>query len=123
MKLRIHGNSIRLRLSRGEVARFADSGTLTDTLDFGGNRCLSFGLETTPEASSAEVRYRDDHIRVLLPEAVAREWVESNRVEIAAEQSAGNEASLRILVEKDFQCLHRPHDDNPDGYPNPREGS
>ena len=43
------------------------------------------------------------------------EWVESDRVGVEARSQTG----MQLLVEKDFQCLHRSVGQEPYAYPHP----
>lgn len=121
MKLRIQGNSIRLRLNRPEVGRFASAGRLEEFLQYGASPCarLSYGLERSTSSEALSVDVGPNRITVLLPEAMAREWTETQRVGFqGVSQTAGGQ--LNILVEKDFRRLHGATKD-PDLYPNPLE--
>jgi hypothetical protein len=51
----------------------------------------------------------------MLPRAVATAWAESSQVSLEGSGGVG----LQILVEKDFQCLHKPGERDPDAYPHP----
>ena len=46
---------------------------------------------------------------------VMREWIESDQVSIEALA----QASVQLLIEKDFQCLHKSDEQDPDAYANP----
>ena len=46
--------------------------------------------------------FDDGNIRVIVPMPVAKQWIGSDQTGIEA--TAG---TLRVLIEKDFQCLHR----------------
>jgi Family of unknown function (DUF7009) len=112
MKLRFHSDSLRLRLSQSEVARLSEEGRIEDTVHFAPGQILSYILESGPEPSILAT-YSANRIRVVLPAAKARRWIESD--EPGVEGSAGR---LRVLIEKDFQCLH-PSVEEPDAFPNP----
>jgi hypothetical protein len=57
---------------------------------------------------------------VRLPEDRIREWATGSEVGIEAEQPAGSTSTLRILIEKDFKCLHQDDaNENNDTFPNP----
>ena len=117
MKLRIRGNSIRLRLLRGEVAQFGATGAVTETINFGASRMI-YALRASGAVSEVSVNFTDNEIIIVIPNALARDWVESNEVGFEAEQKVSAEETLKILVEKDFICLDRPDDaDNQDAYP------
>lgn len=114
MKLRLNGNTLRLRLNRAELANLATSGRVADSIAFGPGTRLVYSLEIDRSASKARAAYEPGQIRVLVPEADARDWISTDRVGIESAPSTGPS----ILIEKDFQCLHRDADD-PDAYPNP----
>lgn len=113
MKLRLHAGSLRLRLSQSEVARLGEAGVVEDSIGFAPGSELRYALET---GSSAAVTATFDqaNIRVVLPEPLAKEWIESDQTGIEA--STG---TLRLLIEKDFQCLHREPEPGEDSFPNP----
>ena len=102
MKLRIHGDSLRLRLNRSDVEQFRTSGICTESLRFDSNSQLTYTLERSSQLTAMEVRYLQDCIRVLLPLDMAQEWAGSDRISLSLSRAGG--ASL--LIEKDFQCLH-----------------
>ncbi len=110
MKLRLQGNSIRLRLNRNEVAVFLDTGHIQDTVHFGG-AVLAYAVEVSKDTPAPQAFFENNAIRITLPVDDAREWARSDRVGISA-----RDQQLSILVEKDFQCLHEP---DPHAYPNP----
>ena len=59
-------------------------------------------------------------IEVHVPVEVAARWAHGADVSLEATQDAGDEQTLRILVEKDFACLtERPHEDDSDAFENP----
>lgn len=119
MKLRIHGDSLRLRLSRSDVERFRQTGVCSESLQFSPGSQLTYTLETS-SGLTVDVEYRQDCIRVLLPLKTAKEWADSDRISLSLDPSARGGPS--VLIEKDFQCLH--HDrrnpaDADDAFPNP----
>ena len=108
MKLRIRGNSLRLRLSRGEVAELAERGRVDD------------GIVCADDASVLSARIGAGSIVVTLPTSLARAWAASDDVGLEAEQPIGGGEVLRLLVEKDFACLTaRTGEDDGDAFPNP----
>jgi hypothetical protein len=114
LKLRIQGNSLRFRLARTEVACLHDNGQVEYSIGFPGGRKLRYSVTASRSAAAVSVNYDGDSLDVLLPAAVATAWAESDDITIE-----GSDSGLRILIEKDFQCIHKPEDRDPDGYPNP----
>jgi hypothetical protein len=119
MKLRIRGNSIRLRLLRGEAAELGAIGKVSETINFGAQK-LIYTVRASRETTNIAAHFAENEIIILLPDKLAREWVESNEISLTAEQKITQTETLKILVEKDFVCLDRPDDaDNRDAFPHP----
>jgi hypothetical protein len=110
MKLRLYDNSIRVRMNRTEVAQFAEAGRVEDACDFGDGALLAYVVEASHDVKAPRTTLVDSVIRIELPAKDAEDWARTDRVGISGE---------RILVEKDFQCLHDPSETDPDVFPNP----
>jgi hypothetical protein len=126
MKLRIQVNAIRFRLDRKEVAELARAGHILEFVEFApaGNQRLVYALEVDAKCSVVAADYQKGRISVRVPPAQAREWIETDRIGIEGEQPLGRDRILRILIEKDFQCLHAENgqaesEADHDTYPNP----
>lgn len=119
MKLRIHGNALRLRLNQAEVAQFSKTGFIEDAVEFGSDVRLAFSLESLPDLDTAQVLYQPNWVRVQIPTGQATEWIMTDLVGVAGEQSLGNGKRLSVLIEKDFQCVHGSEPQDPHAYPNP----
>lgn len=118
MKLRIKGNSIRLRLSKSEVETLAIQGTVVEQTDIGGN---SFWYYLKKEKSSEVfASYIQHQLTVFIPEDFATAWVHNNMVGIDNKPSDGSQPALYILVEKDFKCIDNTDEDQSDNYENPK---
>jgi len=122
MKLRIHANSLRLRLSRSDVERLQQTGICTESLRFGSGSQLDYSLEVSAQIKVAVASYSDNCIRVLLPLDIAAPWAASSEVSLAITPSNGDAPS--VLIEKDFQCLHHDQENSTrsDTFPNPAAG-
>ncbi|HTS50066.1 MAG TPA: hypothetical protein VMH05_19100 [Bryobacteraceae bacterium] len=118
MKLRIHGNDLRLRLNQAEVGQFSKTGWLEEVVEFAPGVSLSFALESLSSVPAPRAVYQNNSLRIQLPAAKANQWITTDEVGIQAEQVVANGKQLSILIEKDFQCVHSPNPD-PNAYPNP----
>ncbi len=118
MKLRIHGNALRLRLNQAEVAQFSKTGFIEEAIEFGGGARLAFSLESLSDLDTPQALYQNGWLRVQIPAARSQEWITSDLVGIGGEQLLSAGKHLSILIEKDFQCVHSP-DPDPFAYPNP----
>ena len=113
---------MRLRLARGEVDVFARDGRVEDAVRFGPSARLAYALERATDATAVTARFGADGVVVRVPAAVAARWCRDDEVGFEGEQDAGDGATLRILVEKDFTCLKtRSGEDESDAFPNPHD--
>jgi uncharacterized protein DUF7009 len=118
VKLRIHENSLRLRLSRSDVEQFRQTGIRTESLRLGSGAQFDYTLEASSQITVAEAWYGQDRIRVLLPLDLAEAWAASDQISLSLNPSEGSGPSL--LIEEDFQCLHRDEvNTTDDAFPNP----
>lgn len=115
MKLRLHAGSLRLRLSQSEVAQLHDTGEVRDTIAFAPGHELIYSLETGHPVEP-KATFEHSRIRVILPTRMAMKWIETDQTGIEA--STG---TLKLLVEKDFKCLHHEPGPGEDPFPNPQE--
>jgi hypothetical protein len=125
MKLRIKGNSLRLRVTRSELERLVQIGRIEETIYFApdeGSK-LTYALEHAPEAADVTIRCSFPEISVVLPTRDAQEWDKSDQVGIYATVSLGARGPLDLIVEKDFACLDLSDADNLDTFPHPNTGA
>ncbi len=115
MKLRIKGNSLRLRLTRGEVERFAADGRIEESMQLASGS-LDYALVATG-APTMTARLHGTQLEVALPADAAMRWASSADVSLR-----GTDGLVSILVEKDFACLvPREGEDDADAFPHPRQ--
>jgi len=118
MKLRIRGNSIRLRLSQGDLAALLDGGAVEDSVVFPAGPVLTYRLEMGA-GESAEADYATDRVVIRFPVAEIETWARPDEVTMRAELPLGD-GLLELLVEKDFRCLSpRDGEDDTDLFANP----
>lgn len=121
MKLRIKGNSIRMRLSQGDVKTLQELGEVWDSTQFPSMRSFKYGIVSSA-APEIHVRTADFRIRLDVPLYQLEKWFDPAEVTISNELQLPGDKKLEILVEKDFQCLTtRPGEDESDLFPNPLE--
>ena len=123
MKLRVQGNAIRFRLNRREVEEFATTGRAGATVDFGGGAKLRYSLQA--EAISAvRAAFDGEEVLVRVPRDSALNWAAGETVGLRGSQALENGGELEIVIEKDFQCMHKGGDAmDPEAYPNPMAAS
>ena len=118
MKLRIHGNALRLRLNQSEVAQFSKTGWLEEAVEFAPGASFTYALESLSGVFAPRAVYQSGSLRIQIPTSAAHQWITTSQVGIEGDQAISQGKQLSILIEKDFQCAHSPNADA-DAYPNP----
>lgn len=117
MKLRVKGNSLRLRLTRPEVVRPREDGLVEESADFGAGATLVYRVKGVASPGPVHAAYCQGAISVIIPSETAQAWAMSDEIGIYAQ--AGE---LQISVEKDFRCLTRSDEEEErDAFPHPAE--
>jgi Family of unknown function (DUF7009) len=121
MKLRLHGNSLRFRISAPELAALLASGRIEETTRLAAQpgASLSYSL-VCHVCDSVEVHPSAGEIAIFLPWTVARKLAREEEVSISANINVGGEMLL-VLVEKDFACINGTDEENRDTFPNPKQ--
>ncbi len=121
MKLRLLDDSIRLRLSRSDVATADEHGIVAGQTRFPYGGVFTYVLEALPDGLNASAAYVDERMAVRLPAAEISAWANDDAaVTLRGEVQLPDGNKLKLLVEKDFTCLtHRHDEDQSDLFPNP----
>lgn len=115
MKLRISGNSIRLRLSMSDVQMLVQSGIILDKSHIG-NGILKYQITQNIHENELSATFENDTINVHLPKDWLTNWDNDERIGFEGRDANG----LYILIEKDFQCMKpRINEDESDLFLNP----
>ncbi len=121
MKLRIRGDSIRLRLKRGEVDQIAAGTSIVEETHFP-DSVLTYRLDVS-ENHDISASFDTDSLVISLPKSEVLDWAGSDEVSLDAEQKLSGTGSLSLLIEKDFTCLepghHRDREDDKDTFLHP----
>ena len=124
MKLRVLDNSIRLRLTRGEVTAIGDDSVVRGRVRFAANNTFVYMLESSPTTVKPEAHVSNNVMTVRVPQMDIRRWARSEEISIQSEQLLDDGDYLKILVEKDFHCLSpREGEDESDMFPHPETGT
>jgi hypothetical protein len=119
MKLRIKGDSVRLRLTQSEVRALTEQGSVADAVQFSPESRLEYRVRRAA-VDTLTASFEGNVIEVCVPDEMARAWAGSDLVtlEYTRHTPAGE---LRLIVEKDFTCLvPRAGEDEADHFPHPR---
>lgn len=119
MKLRIKGDSLRLRLSRTDVQRLAETGAVEETAHFPGGALLRYAVEMHASDAPLHAELTTTRIVITLPARDVHAWAESELVGLYGEIAVPG-GTLAVAVEKDFACIDRNDPEDADAFPNPK---
>jgi hypothetical protein len=112
MKIRIKGNSLRYRLTKGDIEQFSKKNYIEEAISFA-EHTLIYALQRYT-GNKLSATFNDNKITLLMPEIMAKQWTSTDIVGFEYRDEA-----LFLLVEKDFKCLDNVAEDQSDNYPNP----
>ena len=120
MKIRMQSNSIRYRLKEPEVHEFKDAGIITESIQLGTNSdsIIHFKLQKSTN-QHISVQFENNTTIIQIPQDIADDWTNTNSVGFDAAIDLENGRLLKVLVEKDFECLEAGKEENIGAYPNP----
>lgn len=113
MKIRIKGNTVRLRLVKTEVKQLQELGYVEEKTEFTSSE-FSYRLEAKEAIHGLEALFSNNKITVYIPKSEALIWYDTDQ--ITYKNSFGK---LNLLIEKDFVCLDHTDEDQSDNYANP----
>jgi hypothetical protein len=123
MKLRIRDNSLRVRLDRREIDTLAETGRVDAFCRFGAGIALRYCVIAHAQAEDLAAEFSDDEIRICIRPSAVSLLALTETVGVESRQSVGEGEELRLLLEKDFQCLtDRPGEDDSHAFDNPLAG-
>ena len=111
MKIRLFDDSVRLRLTQVEVEALAAGGMIESVIPFPGE---ALACVVQPTIGPLEARHSSGRITILVPKHDVANWASSTGEGMYAN------GVLRIAIEKDYRCIHKPDSpDNAGTFPNP----
>ena len=122
MKIRIHNDAIRLRLSQTEVNQLAKGIAIREELRFPSPYpSFIYALESVDKGNELTISFVAQKLSINLPASKIKNWAKTDQVGISETIPIESGATLQVLIEKDFQCLHkRPEENEKDNFPNPQ---
>jgi hypothetical protein len=111
MRLLIRGNSIRIRVSKTELAQLAEAGRVEDTVRFSSEHALRYGIEVRP-TGAVTATFEPTAIVVTVPKSRLDLWVRPEEVSVEGSQPVGRGKALQIVLDKDDAGAARRRDDD-----------
>jgi len=120
MKIRIKGNSVRLRLSKPEVEKLSIENPLQEHSYFASNT-FSYVLKVVTNGSDLGVDFEHGTITMTVPGSLIKDWPKNEIVGFNTTIETPGREPLKLVLEKDFKCLDNSTEDQTDNYVNPNQ--
>ncbi len=120
MKLRLTPDSVRLRLNRLDMARFVRDEAVSERVDFPGSNTGSFRY-VLRTGTGYGLTFAEGNLTIDVPREEVTPWArDTERIGLYETYRMANGKTLRLIVEKDFQCIDGPPEEfDPLGYAHP----
>lgn len=119
MKLRIRGNSVRIRIMQSELKQLMEQGAIEEHVHFPEGNVLTYRLKVD---AAFRASFENNLIEVSIDESDADIWMRSDELSLKTTIDVTKSSQLSLLVEKDLACLTpREGEDDSDAFPNPNE--
>jgi hypothetical protein len=106
MKIRIKGNSIRIRLEQDEISKISLGETVVNTTVFSPLDSLTFSISKW-NLSVFGADFKKGGIQISIPASFLETDTNSSNFSIEGMIENGHEKGLKILVEVDLPCEHK----------------
>ena len=113
MKIRCQENSIRLRLRKSDINQLSTVGEVVESVSFGDS---SFSYSIAINGDDFDAEFVDGRLALTIPIAIGQQWIMTDQVGVEHQIQWPTGNVLSILIEKDFPCLDRPHEDKSDTF-------
>ena len=120
MKIRIKGNTLRLRLTKSEIEKLGHTGKVAESTNFNINT-LHYELILNENLTEIEAHFKDNTISIQLPKTCVDLLCHTDTVGCDNNMQLHHGETLYILVEKDFKCIDRTDEDQSDNYEHPTQ--
>lgn len=120
MKIRIKGNSIRLRLTKTDIKNLKENRKVEEKTIIGNEQIFSYSLEIFEQAEHIFSRFENNTISVFLPKKEAEILTNTDEITVSGHQKNGEIGDLFLLIEKDLKCLDTTFEDQNDMFENPK---
>ncbi len=121
MKLRMLGDSLRLRLTMSETQMIGEGQSVMESTSFPDGSAMRYVLSVEGDRVSAGMapEQGQHHLLIKVPADLALKWCQSTDVALGGNQPL-DVGGLQILIEKDFDCVApRSGEEDLDTFPNP----
>lgn len=102
MKLRLEKGSVKVRLSTEEISRLSTDKFLEERLNISEGIAFGFSVQILSDQKSIAVRFQNNNLEIIVPEASAQKWMNSKQIGIKETFHTNLGESIDLVVEEDL---------------------
>ena len=121
MKVRLLGNTIRLRVKMFETDAILEKGMIEEVLEFGPSDENKLRFQVVKGEDGFAIEQKGMTISIMVPKGLIEKWATTDLVGMEETITTPHGSLIKVLIEKDFACLDGERDDEEGSYPNPLE--
>ncbi len=121
MKIRISDNSIRLRLSKTDVAQLKKQKQVAGKTIFSSQEAFHYTLRSEAGLSHMKATFQQGKIIITVPQSQADLITSTDQIGIEEHLENNTDQKLFLLIEKDLKCLDGSRGDQSDMYDHPKD--
>ena len=121
MKVRILGNTIRLRVKMHEADKLRVQGMIEEVLEFGAHAEQQIRFRVSRGTDHFAIAQQEMSVSIMIPAEIVDQWATTEQVGIEETITTSHDRYIKVLIEKDFACLDGNRDEEEGSYPNPIE--
>ena len=121
MKLRLHAQTLRLRLAPQDVDAIVGGADLQQSIPIDPDSATLSWAISLSDVAALQIRQVDNQLQFLIPRLDGIAWAaDDSAVGLYAQQQAPDGSTLDIAIEKDWACVQpSSEEDESDTYPRP----
>ncbi|MDQ3016472.1 MAG: hypothetical protein M3R25_07120 [Bacteroidota bacterium] len=121
MKVRLQGNTIRLRLKMHETDRLFENGMIEDVLEFGPGDDEKLRFQIIKGDEDFAIVQEGLTIGIVVPGTLIDTWTKTDLVGFEESITTSKGIAIKVLIEKDFACLDGVREEEEGSYTNPEK--
>jgi hypothetical protein len=122
MKIRILGNTIRLRVKMHETEAIMEQGMIEEVVDFGPAEADKLRFQLWKGEDAFMIEQNGMSVSITVPGSLVETWASTDLVGFQETIATSKGSALTVLIEKDFACLDGDRAEEEGSYENPMMG-
>ncbi len=90
--------------------QFKETGIVTEAILLGPGAVFTYALQSSEDLPGIALSYQQDTLTVQVPAAITQAWTSGDQVGFDGKVGVAPDQELKVLVEKDLECRHRPEE-------------